>query len=278
MNKEELIAILKKRSQESYSYVKEESPVDGDDQALNEEHDKYISKIKIRREEDKKRVGYIIVIGVLMTLVLFLYFNSSSTINSINKNDLTFNDLPTKIKDLYVSKIEIEKTINDTKINQQNKILDLEKEIITLKKNIADLENGTAALSLDAILNKSKRYEATGCYIMEAGKHDIYDSCKKKIDDFLTEIKNYDAKSYEVIAVMDGTDRNFATSVLSIIPNEKFNNSQLKDTLLEGIARNRTLEATNYLKKMLGKEIIITYVPYIAYTADKRGFTIRAYK
>ena len=47
---------------------------------------------------------------------------------------------------------------------------------------------------------------------------------------------------------------------------------------MEGLSRKRVLEASWHVKKRLGKEAIITYVNYIADTADKRGFTIRAYR
>ena len=112
---------------------------------------------------------------------------------------------------------------------------------------------------------------------MNEGEDNLYDSCKVKIDKFLDEIKNFKAKSFEIIAVMDGNDTNYISRVLNDINNSKVNTKILKENLKEGIARNRTLKASSYLKDKLGKDIVITYVGYIADTADKRGFTIRAY-
>lgn len=112
---------------------------------------------------------------------------------------------------------------------------------------------------------------------MNEGEDNLYDSCKIKINEFLKEIKDFKAKSFEIIAVMDGNDTNYISRVLNDINSSKINSNILKDNLKEGIARNRTLKASSYLKEKLGRDIIITYVGYIADTADKRGFTIRAY-
>lgn len=48
MNKEELIAILQKRSQETLNETDQSSS------DTEETHEKYLSRLKFRREEDKK--------------------------------------------------------------------------------------------------------------------------------------------------------------------------------------------------------------------------------
>lgn len=281
MNKEELILILQKRSQENY--IKDEDVVD------EEIEKKYLSKLKFRREEDKRRLKLIFIITILILIILFLVFKKAtakeeSNPDYIHKSNITFSDLPKNIKDSYVSKIEIEKNLKDTQADDKAKISELANTINELKKElqakdeeIAKINSGQTLATVEALTSKSNSYEATGCYIMNRGDHNLYDSCKTKIDEFLESIKEYNAKSYEVIAVMDGEDRTYATIVTNSAPNIKDQNL-LRDNILEGIARNRTLEASKYLKSKLGKDIVINYVSYVADTANKRGFTIRAYR
>lgn len=276
MNKEELIAILQKRSQET---LNDSNDVESDNEA---KHEKYISSLKFRREEDKKNIRFGILILLLCTVILYLLVKPAKSPlendpNYILKSSLTFKDLPNSVKDNYVFKDAIEKSIKESQESQKNRIIELEKEVISLNKQIENNTYKESTVVADAISNRPKRYEATGCYIMNQGEDNLYDSCKTKIDSFLDEIKNFKAKSYEIIAVMDGNDINYITKIINDIDNKKINHSILKDNLVEGIARNRTLKASAYLKEKLGKDIIITYVGYIADTADKRGFTIRAY-
>lgn len=217
----------------------------------------------------------------MVSIILFLIIKPAKNPikndpNYIKKDNLTFKDLPSSIRDNYVFKDAIEKSIKESQEEQKNKIIELEKEIVALKQlETQTFEEGS--VTLDAITNRSKRYEATGCYIMNEGEDNLYDSCKIKINEFLKEIKDFKAKSFEIIAVMDGNDTNYISRVLNDINSSKINSNILKDNLKEGIARNRTLKASSYLKEKLGRDIIITYVGYIADTADKRGFTIRAY-
>jgi len=276
MNKEELIEILQKRSQET---LNEQSDTVPDSE---EKHEKYLSKLKFRREEDKKSLKNIVIFSILVLIIVFLIFKPvqnplANNSNYVLKENLTFKDLPHSIRDNYVFKDAIEKSIKESQEKQKNRILELEKELNTLNKQIENQTYEDLTITLDALTNRSKRYEATGCYIMNEGEDNLYDSCKTKIDNFLQEIKNFKAKSFEIIAVMDGNDRNYINRVLNDINNKNLNENILKENLKEGIARNRTLKASSYLKEKLGKDIIITYVGYIADTADKRGFTIRAY-
>lgn len=276
MNKEELIAILQKRSQETLNETNQSSS------DTEETHEKYLSRLKFRREEDKKNLRFGLIIFFLLSVILFLFIKPAKNPiandpSYVKKDNLTFKDLPSAVRDNYVFKDAIEKSIKESQEGQKNRILELEKELIALNKQLETQNYEEVSVTLDAITNRSKRYEATGCYIMNEGEDNLYDSCKTKIDDFLKEIKNFKAKSFEIIAVMDGNDRNYISRVINDISNSKINSSVLKDNLKEGIARNRTLKASSYLKEKLGKDIIITYVGYIADTADKRGFTIRAY-
>lgn len=275
MNKEELIAILQKRSQETLNETDQSSS------DTEETHEKYLSRLKFRREEDKKNLRFGLIILFLVSIILFLIIKPAKNPikndpNYIKKDNLTFKDLPSSIRDNYVFKDAIEKSIKESQEEQKNKIIELEKEIVALKQlETQTFEEGS--VTLDAITNRLKRYEATGCYIMNEGEDNLYDSCKIKINEFLKEIKDFKAKSFEIIAVMDGNDTNYISRVLNDINSSKINSNILKDNLKEGIARNRTLKASSYLKEKLGRDIIITYVGYIADTADKRGFTIRAY-
>ena len=277
MNKEELIEILQKRSQETLNSANNEEP----DSESN--HEKYISKLKFRREEDKKNLRFGIIISILVVLIVYLLVKPASNPiandpNYISKQDILFTHLPTKIRDNYVYKEEIEKTIKKSQENQKNRIIELEKEVINLNKQLKNKTSEEISINLDALTKRSKRYEATGCYIMNEGEDNLYNSCKKKIDDFLIEIKNMKARSYEIIAVMGSGDRNYTARVLNDVSNKRVDKKVLKRTLLQGIARARTLKASSYLKKKLGKNTVVTYVSYTADTANKRGFTIRAYK
>lgn len=277
MNKEELIEILQKRSQETLNEDNESTP----DTESN--HEQYLSKLKFRREEDKKNLRFGVVTLILVSIIIYLFFKPAenpfeSDPNYVLKSTLSFKDLPGTVRDNYVFKDAIEKNIKESQEKQKNRILELEKELLALNKQIEEQSYGEAKVALDTLTKRSKKYEATGCYIMTEGEDNLYDSCKKKIDDFLIEIKNFKAKSFEIIAVMDGSDRNYISRVLNDVNNKKVSKKVLNENLKEGIARNRTLKASSYLKKKLGKDIIITYVGYIADTADKRGFTIRAYR
>ena len=275
MNKDELIAILQKRSQENFN--------DDEVSTENQIESKYLSKLKFRREEDKKRYRLLVVIFLLILIICYLLFKNFTKVeltdpNYIHKSEITYNDLPSNLRDNYISKDEIELSINKAQKENKEKIISLEKEVIKLNKIIEEKESQFGELTFEALVSKSKNYEATGCYIMNKGDYNLYDSCQSKLVDFFKEIKSFNARSFEVIAIMDGNDRTFVNQLVNMSNVNSISKEKLKNVLLEGIARNRILAAKKYLKKKLGKKTIITHSSYIAYTANKRGFTLRAYR
>ena len=284
MNKDELIEILQKRSQDSLYNDNGEAP------ATEAEHEKYISKIKFRRKSDKKIYPLVSIIAFLLIIIIILAFKEPSNpleddSNYLLKSTITFKDLPANIQENYVFKAAIEDRIKNTEETQKSTIMVLEKELETAKKEIANLEEkielvqiGQNDAHIEIQKNRSKRYNAIGCYEKDPGSHFIYNACKAKVKKFLDAKANQTAKSYEIIAVMGPKDKEYIKGVLNGTKHSKASRKQLEQYLAQGLARKRVLEAAWYIKNKLGKKPMITYVNYIAETASKRGFTVRAYK
>jgi hypothetical protein len=162
----------------------------------------------------------------------------------------------------------------EDELNLIVKQLKEELSVLNEKFELANIEKNE--IRVDAQKNRSKKYDATGCYEETAGAFEFYASCKKRIETFLDENKN--ATSFQIIPVVGGKDKIYINHIISSIKDKDIDKKPLKDYLLEGLSRKRVLEASWHVKKRLGKKAIITYVNYIADTADKRGFTIRAYR
>ncbi|WP_428023458.1 hypothetical protein [Arcobacter sp.] len=268
MNKKELIDLLKKSSQES---LNETSTIE---EAIPKE--KLTSKkIKPEVEKSNSSFKFLYIILVLIALVVYLLITQDKK-DTQNKAILTFKDLPKDIQTNYVTKDELKNSVQakEDELNLIVKQLKEELSVLNQKFELANIEKNE--IRVDAQKNRSKKYDATGCYGETEGTYVFYPSCKERIDKFLEE--NKDATSFQIIPVIDGKDKIFINDIITSIQNKDIDKKALKDYLIEGLSRKRVLEASWQVKDKLGNEAIITYVNYIADTADKRGFTIRAYR
>lgn len=269
MNKDELIDLLKKSSKGS---LNETSTIE---EATTKE--KVTSKKKIPQDKEKSKSGFksFYIIFALIIIIVFLFINQQKADNE-KKAILKFNDLPETIQSNYVTKEILASNIQakEDELNLIVKQLKEELSVLNEKFELANIEKNE--IRVDAQKNRSKKYDATGCYEETAGTFEFYASCKKRVEAFLDENKN--ATSFQIIPVVGGKDKIYINHIISSIKDKDIDKKPLKDYLLEGLSRKRVLEASWHVKKRLGKKAIITYVNYIADTADKRGFTIRAYR
>ena len=268
MNKKELIDLLKKSSQES---LNETSTIE---EAIPKEK-KSTKKVKQNEDDSKSGFKYLYVILALIVIIVILLINQNS-INNKETAKLTFEDLPENIKTAYVTKEELQNNIQakEDELNLVAKQLKEELSILNQKFELANIEKNE--IRVDAQKNRSKKYEATGCYDEVEGSFVFYPSCKERIEKFLDE--NKDATSFQIIPVIDGKDKIYINDIIQNLKDKNVDTKPLKEYLIEGLSRKRVLEASWHVKNRLGNEAIITYVNYIADTVDKRGFTIRAYK
>ncbi|WP_375722968.1 hypothetical protein LXN10_10470 [Arcobacter sp. KX21116] len=269
MNKKELIDLLKKSSKESLnetSTIEEEIP----------KEKTTTKKIKIEKEEKKKSsFSFFYIILTLIIIGAFIFINKNKNANN-GTTPLTFDDLPSNVQAIYVSKDTLQNSVQakEDELNIKVKHLKEELSILNEKFELANIEKNE--IRVDAQKYRSKKYDATGCYDEQEGTFVFYPSCLERINKFLDE--NKDATSFQIIPVTDAKDRLYINNIIENIKDTKIDKKPLKDYLMEGLSRKRVLEASWHVKKRLGKEAIITYVNYIADTADKRGFTIRAYR
>lgn len=268
MNKEELIDLLKKSSQES---LNEASTIE--EAVAEEKVDK--KKIESKTKESKSGFKFVYVILILISIITYLLIIQNQK-ESAEKATLIFDDLPKNIRAEYVTKEELLNDVQakEDEINLVVKQLKEELSILNEKFELANIEKNE--IRVDAQKNRSKTYDATGCYAETEGTYGFYPSCIERINKFLDE--NQNATSFQIIPVVDIKDKIYIKDIISNIKNNDIDKKPLKDYLMEGLSRKRVLEASGHVKKKLGKEAIITYVNYIADTADKRGFTIRAYR
>lgn len=288
MNKEELIAILQERSQESIS------------KDLNNEENnnssEYLKNISVRRKSDKSSIFSKFFTIVLLSSLAFVSYklyqkNIIVTSNSyIKKIDINFTHLDVDTQEKYVLKDVVSKyqeklnTFDKTYIKQleekekllKNELKISKKESLNLSaknKNLLQQLDTTNSVSISK--TKLKKYKHVGCYNEEAGSTSINKACKTKIINFLK--KNNKSLKYEIIAISDVKDKDLIKNRINQINTNKVEKDLLKKYLTEGLARTRVLEAAWLIKKQLGNKALITYVNYIAETSQKRGFTIRAY-
>lgn len=268
MNKEELIDLLKKSSQES---LNETSTIE---EAIPEEK---VTTKKIEKEtkESKSSFKFLYIVIILIGIITYLLITQNKKDNA-QKATLVFDDLPKEIRTNYVTKEELANNVQakEDEINLIVKQLKEELSVLNEKFELANIEKNE--IRVDAQKNRSKKYDATGCYAETEGTFVFYPSCIERIDKFL--IENKDATSFQIIPVVDIKDKVYIKDIISNVKDKDIDKTALKDYLMEGLSRKRVLEASWHVKKKLGKEAIITYVNYIADTADKRGFTIRAYR
>lgn len=268
MNKEELIDLLKKSSQES---LNEASTIEED---IPEEK---ITKKKIEPETKEKKSGFkfLYIVVILIGIITYLLIAQNKKENA-QKATLVFTDLPKEIRTNYITKEELANNVQakEDEINLIVQQLKEELSVLNEKFELANIEKNE--IRVDAQKNRSKKYDATGCYAETEGTFVFYPSCIERIDKFLDE--NKDATSFQIIPVVDIKDKIYIKDIISNVKDKDIDKKALKDYLMEGLSRKRVLEASWHVKKKLGKEAIITYVNYIADTADKRGFTIRAYR
>ncbi len=288
MNKEELIAILQERSQESINgdLYENEEPTTSD----------YLKKISVRRKSDKNSFTLIFFLVISLTALGFVSYklfglNKIVQSNSyIKKDSIVFENLKLNTQEKYVLKDVVSKyqeklnTFDKTYIKQlEQKESKLKKDIKNVKKELTSLLIKNKSLKKQLInsdketINKTKlkKYKHTGCYNEEAGSNAITKACKTKITNFLK--KNNKALKYEIIAISDQKDKQLIDNRINQINTNKVEKTLLKKYLTEGLARTRVLEGAWLIKKELGNKALITYVNYIAETSQKRGFTIRAY-
>ncbi len=268
MNKEELIDLLKKSSQES---LNETSTIE---EAIPEEK-VTTKKIEPEIKESKSGFKFLYIVIILIGIITYLLITQNKKENA-EKATLVFNDLPKEIRTNYVTKEELANNVQakEDEINLIVKQLKEELSVLNEKFELANIEKNE--IRVDAQKNRSKKYDATGCYAETAGTYVFYASCKERVEKFLEENKN--ATSFQIIPVVDIKDKVYIKDIISNVKDKDIDRTALKDYLMEGLSRKRVLEASWHVKKQLGKEAIITYVNYIADTADKRGFTIRAYR
>jgi hypothetical protein len=269
MNKNELIDLLKKSSKESLnetSTIEEEIP----------KEKTTTKKINIEKEEKKESsfsFFYLILTIILLASFYYMYKNKHTTINN---RPLTFEDLPKNIQAIYITKDELKNSVQAKEDEGNLKVKHLKEELSILneKFELANIEKNE--IRVDAQKYRSKKYDATGCYAETEGTFDFYPSCVDRINKFLDENKT--ATSFQIIPVIDGKDKLYINDIITSIKDGNIDKKPLKDYLIEGLSRKRVLQASWHVKDRLGKDAIITYVNYIADTADKRGFTIRAYR
>lgn len=288
MNKEELIAILQERSQES---------IDSDLTGTVDEHKaEYVKKFSVRRKSDKNNfalIFFLIILSALLAFASFKLFEFNKIITSsdyIKKDEIVFSNLDIKTQETYVLKNVVSKyqeklnTFDKTYIKQlEEKEIKTAKEIKKIKKQLSSSLNENKVLNKKLLnsnkveINKTKlkKYKHVGCYDEQAGSNAINKACKSKIIKFLK--KNNKALKYEIIAISDVKDKELIKNRINQINTNKVEKDLLKKYLTEGLARTRVLEGAWLIKKQLGNKALITYVNYIAETSQKRGFTIRAY-
>lgn len=273
MNKEELIAILQERSQETeQNEVKEEK---------SQTDSEYLKKFKNRREEDGSLFKHNFVIFILLiSLIYSLYYHFTNEkkvdlSTYVQKDTVTFSDLPQVAKDDYILKSQLQEFQAKLRETDKKYISKLEKDVENLVVKLNAAKKAKAAV-LNKAKSKSKRYNAIGCYDETQGTKIINKACKDKISRFLKNNKK-NAIKFEIIAVLDTKDKGFITNKVTQVDASKNIKNSMKEFLTQGLARTRVLEAAYLVKKVLGEKVLITYVNYIAETQNKRGVTIRAY-
>lgn len=273
MNKEELIAILQERSQDTTTEDTKENQAQNDSE--------YLKKFKTRRKEDRSVFKHnLIIFTLIIALSYSLYYHFSTQKNIdltqyLKKTTLTFSDLPVPVKENYIQKSQLQEFQAKLRDSDKQYITKLERSIKELKIKLTEAQKAKAAM-LTKAKSTSKRYNAIGCYDEVEGTKIINQVCKDKISRFLKKNKK-DSIKFEIIAVLDTQDKNFINNKVAQIDAPKAIKSSLQEFLTQGLARTRVLEAAWLVKNVLGEKVLVTYVNYIAETADKRGITVRAY-
>lgn len=231
----------------------------------------------------------------------------------INKDDITFDMLPSYIQSDYILKSQYDSKINDIKsmenrIKQLKDITDVEKnsarsiivdklhEIevpkvvekkvevpkivekivekkVEVPKIIEKKVEVEKIVEVPVVIDKTKFITYT-CKTLESGTKYISKKCKKDLISFLH--KNKNAKLYEVIGMVDSSEFRLVKQLEDVYGKNKIGN--LSKYAQIGLSRQRVIEATWIVKKNLDKKANIKNVNYTVTAKDKRGFVVRAYK
>lgn len=210
---------------------------------------------------------FIVPLFFIIVILFYFYDLEKKTVDKeiekvkivkIKKQDLLFTDLKTNIQNKYIKKSiysnlsEEYNMLKSIHTKESNKILILNKELSTLKKN--------------KILNG--RYSKLFCSDSKVANKTLSYSCVKRVKSFLNKY-NKDTIQYQIIAVLDNNDYKKFSYIKS---------KSQKEYLKLGLGRARVLEAAWLVKNILGKTTRITYVNYVAHSKKGRGIIIRAYK
>lgn len=210
----------------------------------------------------------------------------------IEKDNITFDTLPSYTKDRYVEKYKYEselsilnskikglqsKTTSSIakpqvveKIIEVEKIVEVEK-IIEIEK-IVEVEKSSAN-KLSKIDKKS--FNVYSCYDMSAGGVEPSLQCKKTLKEFLE--KNKNSKLFEIIGVNNKKEFELIKKL------RKTENKTRVDNLSHyaklGISRKRVLEGAWAIREILGDDTNIQLVNYtVTSKKEDKGFILRAYK
>lgn len=117
------------------------------------------------------------------------------------------------------------------------------------------------------------------CYDFSAGRTQPTQQCRKKIEKFLT--TNKDALRFEVIPVIGKGDNKIYDNLKAKIDLTKLDkalNKKVEKYMFRGLARDRVIETTWYIKDVLKKPGVITTTNYYATSKqENRGIIIKAY-
>lgn len=196
----------------------------------------------------------------------------------IKKSDVSFESLPTYVKENYIEKYKCNtsvktKIIEVEKIVTEVKTVEIEKEV----EKIVEVEK----LVEQNIFAKSN-YKVAKCYDMLKTQHYLSNNCEKNIATFLK--KNKDAKYFEVIGIVAHDDfvllnklkKNKDVLIKLNVTDKKL--TYLQNQAHRGLSKKRVEEVSWFIKKTLGMNTKILPVNYfITSKKANKGAVVRVY-
>ncbi|NOQ29737.1 MAG: hypothetical protein GQ570_01310 [Helicobacteraceae bacterium] len=215
------------------------------------------------------------ILAVLLGISLF--FNLNSGTEEILEEEyevqlpITYDSLPSNIKEKYVLKSSTKKVLPDNKQELNQKISELKKQVNILKvtkKQTPEIKRLSSFAS---------------CYSMAIGSYSLPLECKKSITAFID--TNSDASYFELIGIVDRTEFKLFRDIEQ--NDQIFDELKTSEESLEtlrmysenGLATYRVMEANWLIKKHTDHKAKIFSANY-KLTSDKgyRGVIVRAYK
>ncbi|RXJ94530.1 hypothetical protein CRV00_06275 [Malaciobacter molluscorum] len=215
---------------------------------LNEEKQKQ-ELIKQSKKNKQKKLFYILITLftlIVISFITYIFVSTNLKKQQIDKKEKIDIKITPKIKDI------VEKKISD------KNSLKREEDNLTSKKDLKTLFN-------------AKKFDLIKCYDYDTFQKKPTINCNKKIKEFIENNINSSVR-FEVIGIVGEKDINKAK--------EYSKKEQIQKYIINGISRDRVVEAFWVIKEIIGdKNIILTPVNYnIISKESNKGIIIRAYK